>query len=325
MKAKCLFVAIAALTIAGCSQNEVLETNPDIHRAIGFDVYTGVQTKGVETTTLSITTPGFGVMAVKGNSVYMAKRQVTSSDGGSTWTYQTPAYWPADGSTLSFYSYAPHGGSGITATSFDDDETPEIGFTIADSWADMIDLVAAKNENVASGTDVPVHLKHILTRIAFTAQLSEGISSSTGTTVHITSLKILQASSTKFYKSGTYNIRAETWSSTSAITGDYTIISSDTEINKNGTSTSLTGTDKYLFCIPVENLTAGEIQLEVTYKTTVNSVVSNKTVKFNVPATHFAQGAAYSYNFDISLNRISFSGEVDNTWTNGSGNLVEVP
>lgn len=324
MKAKCLFVAIAALTIAGCSQNEVLETNQDVHRAIGFDVYTGVQTKGVETTTSGIATPGFGVMAVKDNSVYMTKRVVTSKDNGSTWTYQNPAYWPADGSALSFYSYAPHDGSGITATSFDNDITPEIGFTIADSWADMIDLVAAKNENVTSGTAVPVQLKHVLTRIAFTAQLSADISSSTGTTVHITSLKILQANS-KFYKSGTYNIKTDKWSSTSAITNDYTIINSDTEINKDGTSTSLTGANKYLFCIPVENLTVGEIQLEVTYKTTVNLVVSNKTVKFNVPATHFAKGTAYSYNFTISLNQISFSGKVDNTWTSGSGDLVEVP
>lgn len=322
MKAKCLFVAIAALTIAGCSQNEVLETNQDVHRAIGFDVYTGVQTKGGETTTSGIATSGFGVMAVKGNDVYMKTRQVTSSDGGSTWTYQNPAYWPADGSALSFYSYAPYNGSGITATSFDNDITPEIDFTIADSWADMIDLVAAKNENATSGTAVSVLLKHVLTRIAFTAQLSADISSSTGTTVHITSLKILQANS-KFYKSGTYNIKTDKWSSTSAITNDYTIINSDTEINKDGTSTSLTGANKYLFCIPVENLTAGEIQLEVTYKTTVNLVESEKTVKFKIPANHFAKGTAYSYNFTISLNQISFSGKVD-AWTEGKGDLEKV-
>lgn len=42
MKTKSLFfVAATALMVAGCSQNEVMETNPDANRAIGFGVYTG--------------------------------------------------------------------------------------------------------------------------------------------------------------------------------------------------------------------------------------------------------------------------------------------
>lgn len=46
MKTKSLFfVAATALMVAGCSQNEVMETNPDANRAIGFGVYTGTQTK----------------------------------------------------------------------------------------------------------------------------------------------------------------------------------------------------------------------------------------------------------------------------------------
>ncbi|WP_243462377.1 hypothetical protein [Bacteroides stercorirosoris] len=47
MKTKSLFlVAAAAMTMASCSQNEIVETNPDTNRAIGFGVYTGTQTKG---------------------------------------------------------------------------------------------------------------------------------------------------------------------------------------------------------------------------------------------------------------------------------------
>ena len=51
MGTKSLLMAMAALTIAGCSQNEVTEINPDADRTIGLDVYTGVQTRGTETTT----------------------------------------------------------------------------------------------------------------------------------------------------------------------------------------------------------------------------------------------------------------------------------
>lgn len=47
MKTKFLFWAVvAAMTVTGCSQNEVLETRPDTNRTIGFGVYTGTQTKG---------------------------------------------------------------------------------------------------------------------------------------------------------------------------------------------------------------------------------------------------------------------------------------
>lgn len=325
MKAKHLMTAMAALAIAGCSRNEITEKSPDANPAIGFSVYTGAQTRGTVTNTAGIYTPGFDVMAVKESAKYMESKTVTSADNGTNWTYSPAAYWPADGTALSFYSYAPHGGTGITATSFDDDATPEIGFELQDDWNNTIDLVAAKNENVSQtvGT-VNVSLKHILTRIAFTAQTSENIST-TGTTVAITSLKFVQASSPKFYKSATYNIATDTWSGQNVISGDYPVISAETTVNADGTATSLTGTDKYLFCIPVTGLSEGDIQLEITYKTTVNSVVSVKTQTFKIPANHFAQGTAYSYNFTISLGKIVFSGTVDDTWTNGSGALVPVP
>ena len=65
MEVKSLLMAMAALTIAGCSQNEVTEMNPDTNRTIGLDVYTGVQTRGTDTTTstLKVTDAGFGIFA----------------------------------------------------------------------------------------------------------------------------------------------------------------------------------------------------------------------------------------------------------------------
>ena len=58
---------MAALTIAGCSQNEVTEINPDADRTIGLDVYTGVQTRGTETTTSTLkeADAGFGILPIK--------------------------------------------------------------------------------------------------------------------------------------------------------------------------------------------------------------------------------------------------------------------
>lgn len=332
MKAKHLMLAMTVLAIAGCSQNEITEKSPDANPAIGFSVYTGAQTRGTVTNTAGIYTPGFDVMAVKESAKYMESKTVTSADNGTNWTYSPAAYWPADGTALSFYSYAPHSGTGITVTSFDDDATPEIGFALQDDWNNTIDLVAAKNENVSqTGGTVNVSLKHILTKINFVAKTDDDITPS-NTTVTVTGLKFLsQSGASKFYKSGTYNIKEETWSSLIPLANgtDYSIVSNgNISVNGDGSTetTLMGGNDKYLFCIPViGGMSDGDIKLEITYKTTVNSVESVKTQTFKVPTTHFAKGTAYKYTFTISLGKITFSGTVDDTWANGSGALVPVP
>lgn len=328
MKIKYLMLSTAALAIAGCSQNEITNMNRDINPEISFGLYTGVQTKGAVTNTAAIYTPGFGVMALNSDktAVYMTKRQVTSSNSGTSWEYTPAAFWPGDGtSKLSFYSYAPYATSsnGITDTSFDNDATPQIGFAINTTWGDMVDLVAGKNEDAANNSKVSVKLKHILTRIAFTATTNVDISSNSDMKAYITSLKVLK-DGTKFYKSGTYALKTADssygWSSLAAIDADYNIITSDTEVTgtKTGTPTSLTGAGQYLFCIPVEDLKDNEIKLSVSYKTVFNSIASTKTETIKIPAGGFAKGTAYTYNFEIKLNAIEFSATVDPDWTDPS-------
>ena len=62
-------MAIATLLVAGCSQNEITEVRTVGNPAVGFDVYTGVATRGtdVSTTTMQGTCDethygGFGIM-----------------------------------------------------------------------------------------------------------------------------------------------------------------------------------------------------------------------------------------------------------------------
>lgn len=45
---------LTVLLLAGCSQNEVTDVNPDSHPAVGFGVYTGLATRGVDMTTESM-------------------------------------------------------------------------------------------------------------------------------------------------------------------------------------------------------------------------------------------------------------------------------
>ena len=323
MRTKQWFAAMAALLMAGCSQNEITEMNPDADTAIGFGVYTGVQTKGTETTTGTIEAAGvgFGVVALDATkaNVYMTERNVTKS--GGSWTYPNIAYWPADGSNLNFYSFAPYNGAGITKTAFAT-TTPTIGFAIQSDWNDMVDFVAAKNEDVNSpSTAVSVQFKHVLTRISFTAKTS--VTLATGTTVTVTGLEFLGSNNNAgscFYESGSYNIKDEAWSGEAAKAENYSVLTG-ANVGITNTPAELLGTGKYLFCIPVTSLQADKIKVKLTYTITSNGVTSTKAETVSIPASHFAKGTAYVYAFVINMKGIAFT--VDSTipaWGNGGSN-----
>lgn len=342
MKTKHWFMAIATLAIAGCSQNEIMEKKADADKSIGFNVYTGVQTKGTETTNTTLESSatgggnGFAVMAVMTKSgsdyVYMESRHVTKS--GSSWTYSPIAHWPVGGESLNFYSYAPYSDTydassnttgGIktkpSSTELFSSTTPSIEFTIKSDWTKMVDLVATKNENV-SPTDnaISVAFSHVLTRIGFKAKTSADIGS--GTTVKVTKLEILGSTSLSgscFYEKGTYNIKDGSWSSPTALSGDYTITMANSGVALNGTTAeNLLGDNNYLFCIPVSSLQADKIKVKITYTITSNSVTSEKTQIASIPQSHFAKGTAYSYLFTITLKGIKFELGTMGTWTSPS-------
>lgn len=48
MKARNFLMVVSALSIAGCSQNEVTEMRQDTNPVLGFNVYTGVPTRGTD-------------------------------------------------------------------------------------------------------------------------------------------------------------------------------------------------------------------------------------------------------------------------------------
>ena len=102
MRTRNLLTVAAALLLAGCSQNEITEMSPDANPAVGFNVYSGVQTKGTQTDVTTLKT-GFGVFAYHTNSQswaaaasgagpnFMYNQKVESSNG-SAWTYTPVKY-----------------------------------------------------------------------------------------------------------------------------------------------------------------------------------------------------------------------------------------
>lgn len=198
MKTKSLFMAVAALTIAGCSQNEVMEMNPDTHRAIGLDVYTGVHTKGAETTTSTIKgeNVGFGIFAYLTTGTWNDKKTEAkpefmynehaawATDPGS-WNYtSSPRFWPLNDDQITFFAYAPYEdqtaeskNNGITLSAQSQEGAPKITFEVkeANDWKDMVDLVVDTRDDIKNQTSesnesnagtVSFKFSHVLTKIA---------------------------------------------------------------------------------------------------------------------------------------------------------------
>ncbi|MEL5892196.1 fimbrillin family protein [Bacteroides sp. GD17] len=170
MKTRNLLIAISALALAGCSQNEITEMSPDANPAVGFSVYTGVQTRGVETTqTLLQGSPattsgstkggGFGVLAYytgqtgfpsdnsnnsyAPNFMYNQKVAWESTSPGA-WKYSPLKYWPnTKGDKITFFAYGPYSAAanfptsgeaaidnGITLSGNTDQGYPKLTFTV---------------------------------------------------------------------------------------------------------------------------------------------------------------------------------------------------
>lgn len=325
-------MAMAALTIAGCSQNEIVETAQPGNEAVGFSVYSGVHTRAAVTDYAAIQGEevGFGVVALtNGGVLHMKDTNVKySSTGTPGWKYSPAVYWPTDGSSLSFYAFAPYNGAGISkgasSADFESTTAPSVTLTLQ-TPKKMVDLVAAKALSKTSD-DGAVSLKfaHVLSRLALKAHTSVDDAS---TTVKVTGLKILGATSNNtsslLYSEAKYDIMADSWTlaDENKQGEDWTIIGSadpsdDTypAATVTNTSASILGNDEYLFLIPVGSSDATDaIKMELTYTVTTGGITTSttKTLSFTSGTGFLQQGKAYAIDFTITLNAISFT--VDET------------
>lgn len=239
MKTERLLLALAAITLAGCAQNEIIETAPKADRSIRFDVYTGVQTKGTETTTASIKTLNFGILGYKTSNAgwtvdgasatpAMYNEKVTYDNSTSKWGYTNTKYWPTNDDKLSFFAYAPYDDDttdkGIELSASTQKGAPEITFTQKAAAADLVDLVVADtkdrtyNANAVNPDDnkIGFTFNHVLTKIDVQAKLIADYGADTKIVLKGLKLK----SSAKLYKKATYKMSDGNWDYTAAETWD---------------------------------------------------------------------------------------------------------
>lgn len=234
MKTKSLLMAMATLAIASCSQNEVTEINPDMDRTIGLDVYTGVQTKGAETTTPALKTgTGFGIFAYKTSSAGWSSEKATVTPdfmynvqatwSTDSWGYNTIRFWPTNEDKVSFFAYAPYQAQNAadkktTLSAQSEAGAPKLTFEVNTSWKDMVDLVTDRRTGIQdltskdnSGT-VQFKFSHVLTQVA-NIKVKPDTDLGSDTKIFVTGLKLVPGSTTLFSKA-VYKFDDDSWEAT---------------------------------------------------------------------------------------------------------------
>lgn len=226
MKKKFLFVALSALALTACVNDETIEVNPG--DALTFRATSGNATKSQITTTSTIS--DFKVWGYyqneaekQSNVPFMEAQQVNKN--GDVWTYSPTRFWPESG-TIDFYSVSP---ASVNASISGSSRKIE-NYTVNTDVSKQIDLLYAVNKDCSKAENghsgVQVNFRHALSQIVFKAK-----SSNEAIVVDIKGVTLVNAKTT-----GTFTYPTKTTSPyDDPESTDY-----DTEIN-DGTS-ALSGT-----------------------------------------------------------------------------------
>ena len=204
-------IALTALTVTSCSNDDVVMQSPEVNKAIEFGTYVGrdAVSRGHVTSIEKLAVEGFGVFAyytngedfdVAANTTpnFMYNQKVTSTSGSAMekdandfvgwngeWTYTPVKYWPNNlNDKVSFFAYAPYseGGNGtnFTLPAFGTTGAPALTFNVGTDVEEHEDLLYAtpvkdksKNSNDPINIDTKVNFafQHALSRIGFQAEV----------------------------------------------------------------------------------------------------------------------------------------------------------
>ncbi len=238
MKKSMFLMAVAAMTLVSCSQDEVLDIQKD---AISFNVVADKASRGTVIESAADISE-FAVYGFSGANVFMegdngAGKKITKDE--DAWTYSPTQFWPTEAS-IDFYSVYP---AAITM----DKTAKTITYTVKDVVSQQEDLLYAVNKGCTketSGTDgVNVNFRHALSQIVFKA-----MNTNSTLKVQIDGVKIV-----KLRNAGTLNLEETTTTNDPDLSDEITgtdrndqTDTGDTETNTGwGKWTSLSGEATY--------------------------------------------------------------------------------
>lgn len=191
------FIACAALTMTGCSNDEInAPQQSQENNAIEFSTYLGRNaqgSRGTETNDASIKSKngGFGILAYYTEQTdfantnkpnFMWNQKVTYDTTHTNWEYTPVKYWPTKvKDKVSFFAYAPYVENGkdtvIELSGNSVAGAPTATITLPNDPSQTIDFVAAvqMNKTHDKGTNVSFKLLHEMTRVKIQAKLDKSV------------------------------------------------------------------------------------------------------------------------------------------------------
>ena len=171
MKSKYLAVALSAVALVACNNEDVLEVNQG--RGISFQVATEASTRAQATTTSTI--KEFNVWGfTDANETLMNDVKVTgSNDDGWTYNNGNDVFWPNTG-TVDFYAMSPKECGGTVSIASGTQTITD--FTVNTDVTKQVDLLYAlttnqsKEEHKEGATPVKLNFRHALSQIVFKAK-----------------------------------------------------------------------------------------------------------------------------------------------------------
>jgi hypothetical protein len=169
---KLFFFAIAALGLAACSNDEVVDTIATSEaNEISFRPLTNNVTRAAsvaDVTTANLISFTVNAMKASTETPYFSNAVYTGTSGG-TFTCTTKYYWP-ESESLDFYAYAPADNGQVTYTNY---KTFTVTPTAGTDPANQVDLVyaATKGKNKASNSGgVTLNFRHTGAKIVCKVQ-----------------------------------------------------------------------------------------------------------------------------------------------------------
>lgn len=346
MKKICLYAACMAAVMASCSSEEENVNEVVNQSQVSFDTYVDMNTRALDKSSFTVgDVLCINAFQYSGSTVgqefvnnFMQNEMLTKTATG--WTYENSKFWPVNTTdrvsfVASYPNIAPEIDGGICSFEFAVDANAALQQDFM--WSTIID--AQRNDR--NGThqngvledpatsplnNVVLHFRHALSRIVFNAKAATYYN---GTTITITDIIV-----NNLYGAGTYSLTAALGKGDWQMAGDQDISyvplsgGSNTAID---TYNKTFGTS--LLVIPqVLNTTEGS-ESTVTIKYTVNytnpSKVVNEERTFNLATAALKNGNTweqdkiYNYNFNITLDMITFDAVVD-SWSGTEDNEIIV-
>lgn len=293
MKKSFLMLGVAAMALASCTQNEVVEYADS--RTIQFDAFVGKSTRAVtELETAGLTQ--FNVFAYHtGDVVDYNNVAVKGSGSGTGWKAEANAYWQA-GNAYEFAAYSDQNAAISSGVSFADKTLTFTSYTVGEK-----DLVAAQTSvrsqsDVNNYTAVNLTFYHMLSQIKFTFTNSDAADY----TLKISNIKITAGKTAKGeFKMNEGGTPAISW--TDASNGEYAIA----EIADIAKGANKTTASESLLILPQNT-----DNLKVTFTATLTDAGKVKIAEGNFEASLDIDGGAqtsnwmpgYRYNYTATLN-----------------------